>query len=1243
MRKRGKKLLSIILCIAVLVCYMPLAAVSVNAMEFGEVDLDSSFIDHDLEFDNMLTRFLGRAEDRFDIQNDAINSMGMTIIGLQSISLAMGIANGIVSILKMAGLIEDPTQKKLASIMESVNELREDVAEIDQKVTDIQTTLSAEFGELHFEMDQLKLNNAKKVWSGFIRNNYNKMTEICSAVEKRVDDNAIAWANTWKGSSKTDLRCLYNKKGLQLYSGDNYDGYDKALPAAPGEADDSNSEKYSKEVAFDIVIPAEYLSIDSKTKITADNCVELIREAILAAVKQAFADGKISVDPGSLPDWVYEKVSTEEDVILKIANDMADAIFYEISSMAANQPYGGMPTLAGYALSAFNSYCGAINGGNGVNSAIESVYDYLSMSCPFEGDAKGLAEAYYTFIGASLIQFGTVTSTLAAMAPTIKASSKEAYTKLIINTMKNNNDAFDGFITGNDNYCYPLGGVLTYVDVNAESITQSYNSSVKALNDSYSDWRIVDASVDFDTENLDIYKDETKRNEAGLKKAMISSGDLIYLYSYMNAYGTNLGTMDYLKENGVIKGDGNHSTTILTSDFKTEEHPTDSMELTSLPYSSAVGEKINSAYEEGKTAKPLSKGYSTLVHDKLTGEVVDFDNTPLGSLSAADIRSKIKAGTSLAIRVFQRPGFFDTSYTRYLLHNECKASVSEMEVAADAVAVGNSGLKSIFRTIYTAKLEKPYGALVLDYNPEGDPYKGTYSEIIGSKDELVSFLKKVANGNTYEGKSVLLDADVDMAEVNPENYWPNSAFKKQFKGHFNGGGHAIKNLTFDSTEDRMGLFRTTGEGAYIENLKLEDVNIGQATQKSSCGAVAGFADGNITVNNVEVSGKVSGTKYVGGLIGDSNEEKTIILTGCTNKAAVTSRDVDAGGMLGNVGAYAVKGCVNSGAVNAGRGGAGGIVGYTNKNTFAKNCKNTGRITGYDCGAGVCGRIQSDSKYTRFTGNENTGEITAVTKGCAGGIVGWTNGGGAYIDNKNSGSILCTATDKECKAGGILGGNEDDPILIRNNTNSGSVKGTKESGGIAGYLGDKDLDSVAFVNSNTNSGRVESVGSDAGGIVGSLRTDNEHHEVKDNTNTGEVVGKAKAGGIIGWMAGGGLFESNTNKANITSTASHAGGIAGAIEDDKCEFSKSTVEGKAVVAGAAGSGYTILAETEGQHAGLICGWDGFRKKTLDNDTLTASIFGKGSVILIIIMALIVAAAAVLIVKRKKSNSDTPTPEN
>ena len=269
--------------------------------------------------------------------------------------------------------------------------------------------------------------------------------------------------------------------------------------------------------------------------------------------------------------------------------------------------------------------------------------------------------------------------------------------------------------------------------------------------------------------------------------------------------------------------------------------------------------------------------------------------------------------------------------------------------------------------------------------------------------------------------------------------------------------------------DRVALFRTTGTGAIIENLKLENVNIVGSGEKKGTAALIGYANDSLVLNNIQVlSGKIEGYNYVGGLVGQAKSSAKIQVINSLNKASVTARKNDAGGILGNVGNYYVKNTINNGNVSSANGNAGGIVGYNtsdskNVSSFVRDSKNTGNITASANAGGIAGFISSNDAHSRFYGNENTGVITSSNKS-VGGIVGYTEGGGVYASNKNTGSV----ESKNYYAGGILGENQNDPIVLRNNTNKGKVLGSNKTGGIAGYLGNKDSDLRTIITANTSS-------------------------------------------------------------------------------------------------------------------------------------------------------------------------------
>lgn len=519
---------------------------------------------------------------------------------------------------------------------------------------------------------------------------------------------------------------------------------------------------------------------------------------------------------------------------------------------------------------------------------------------------------------------------------------------------------------------------------------------------------------------------------------------------------------------------------------------------------------------------------------------------------------------------------------------------------------------------------------------------------INSADEFTDFLENIAKGNNYAGKRIALNCDIKLGLDTYKDLWNDNNRKKEFCGMFNGRGHTISDLTLTDSEHRLGLFRTTGDSAEIKNLNLENIKIENKTKSEACAALVGYANGNLTVENVTVKSNcsITGYKYVGGIVGETKEGKHIKVTliNCNNEAPIVSENVDAGGLIGNAAEVDVRKCVNSAVVTAKNGAAGGIVGYigncdNDPPVKALNCKNSGVITGYDCAGGIIGHLDSDAGGVEISENINSADVTVTAKRSAGGIVGRNCSVSTFSNNINSGNILNKSTNSDAEAGGILGENEDDAITMTGNKNFGDVTADKRAGGIAGTLGDRDHDKVCTITDNANSGKITSKAKDAGGIIGAVATDNASHKITGNTNTGTVYGQSEVGGIVGWMAGGGLFEANINRASVTSVNLNAGGIAGCVQDDKCEFKKSTVDGKAVVGSASADGIVINAKNTEKHAAKICGWDGKRKASVNSDTLLATIFGQGNIVVIIILAVLLIAAAVIIVlvyKKKKKGA-------
>ena len=170
-------------------------------------------------------------------------------------------------------------------------------------------------------------------------------------------------------------------------------------------------------------------------------------------------------------------------------------------------------------------------------------------------------------------------------------------------------------------------------------------------------------------------------------------------------------------------------------------------------------------------------------------------------------------------------------------------------------------------------------------------------------------------------------------------------YDNSYKGTFDGGGHTITGLTFTTNDEYAGLFGYLNRAGTVKNVVMEGVQItSNQIYGGSIGGVAGYSWG--TIENCSVSGSVSGTVYVGGVVGAQIGGS---ITGCSSSATVKGT-VDVGGVAGQTNSSAtLTACYATGNVTleiapkkniAG----GGLVGMNAGSRGLLACYATGNVT-----------------------------------------------------------------------------------------------------------------------------------------------------------------------------------------------------------------------------------------------------------------------------------------------------------
>ena len=214
---------------------------------------------------------------------------------------------------------------------------------------------------------------------------------------------------------------------------------------------------------------------------------------------------------------------------------------------------------------------------------------------------------------------------------------------------------------------------------------------------------------------------------------------------------------------------------------------------------------------------------------------------------------------------------------------------------------------------------------------------GSYT--VTSADGLMNIAKLVNGGKS--DINITLTADIDLTG---KDWTPiGTSFSNKYTGTFDGGGHTIKGLTVTTNDQFVGLFGSIGYAGTVKNVMMEDVQITSNRSSGFAGGVAGFSDG--TIENCSVSGSVSGTVYVGGVVGAQWNGS---ITGCSSSATVKGT-VYVGGVAGQTnGGATLTACYATGNViieidpvkNI---SGGGLVGMNGGNgPFA--CYATGNVT-----------------------------------------------------------------------------------------------------------------------------------------------------------------------------------------------------------------------------------------------------------------------------------------------------------
>ena len=226
----------------------------------------------------------------------------------------------------------------------------------------------------------------------------------------------------------------------------------------------------------------------------------------------------------------------------------------------------------------------------------------------------------------------------------------------------------------------------------------------------------------------------------------------------------------------------------------------------------------------------------------------------------------------------------------------------------------------------------------LGYSIQND---GSYT--VYNANGLMNVAELVNGGKT--DINITLDKNIDLTG---KVWMPiGTDYDNAYTGTFDGGGHTITGLTVTTNDEYAGLFgylsNFNNAAGTVKNVVMDGIQITCNHRSGYAGGVVGYSWG--TIENCSVSGSVSATVSVGGVVGVQRDGS---ITGCSSSATVKGT-LYVGGVAGwtNFGAtltacYATGNVIIEIAPTQNISG-GGLVGF-NDGISLLSCYATGNVT-----------------------------------------------------------------------------------------------------------------------------------------------------------------------------------------------------------------------------------------------------------------------------------------------------------
>lgn len=344
--------------------------------------------------------------------------------------------NGVITFLKLVGLISDSSAEGIANIQNQLLIIGEQLTDMDRKLNDLTVRMAAIQASAEFNTRTEKAIMLRSNWKDFAyRYMEESMDELMTRYNSMILNGMQAWcrnegnARTANGVDNTEFSVVYRageKEGLILQFG------------------------FAEPEDGDIVYRIGAEILPQKVTWDVSNYRGTIRDAIIAGIAKAAEEGTL--------DESLKAAAHDAALVRSIAEDAVSVLAYRVAASEVNKD----SSFSLQVIRQFNNFCNHLLASE---EGIEAVTNAMFLTHAFEYE---IAEDYTQFFNEMILKagvYGAFVTEVLGLSAYVTDAEKSAELGSFIKVIETlERSKLDG-LTGCDNYCYITGCCLAFGEI----------------------------------------------------------------------------------------------------------------------------------------------------------------------------------------------------------------------------------------------------------------------------------------------------------------------------------------------------------------------------------------------------------------------------------------------------------------------------------------------------------------------------------------------------------------------------------------------------------------------------------------------------------------------------------------------------------------------------------------------------------------------------------------------------------